>query len=342
MKAKVKRNLVVVILTILFIVPNQKGFAQLDQLDKLLQAGEEDANALLSPYLAPFMRGFGYGLANSWYNTAEVHKGFGFDLMITGTLAYVPGEDLKYNVLDLNLQEIEIVSPRDGEVPTVFGDDLITPQYQFKSTPGLTFDGPTGLNLQDEIGGKYIPTPMVQIGIGFPLGITIRGRYMPEVDAGQFKSSFWGVGIQHDIKQYLGAVDKIPFDLSVLVGYTQLNSTIGLSGAIDDGGAGDQEGVIKANAWTYQVLISKNLSIVTFYGGVGANTLRSRVQILGTYILTDPGIITLTDPINQKYKDGGVRGTLGMKLKLGPITLHGDYTFQKYNALTAGIGVSVR
>lgn len=323
------------------VAPTTVSYAQLDGIDKLLQAGEEDANTLMGPYIAPFIRGFGYGLANSWYNTAELHHGFGFDLMITGTLAYVPDKDLIYNVLDLNLQQIDVAFPQDGEVPTIFGDDLVAPEYSLTAAPAVTFQGPTGLNIEDEIGGNFVPTPMVQIGVGFPLGITVRARYMPEVNAGQFSAKFWGVGIQHDIKQYMGDVDKIPFDLSVLVGFTRLHTSVGLSGTIDDGGAGNQEGIINANAWTYQVLISKQLSILTFYGGVGLNRLRSNVQILGTYVLTNPGLITLEDPVDQDFKDGGFRGTLGMRLKLGPITLHGDYTFQKYNALTAGIGVSI-
>jgi len=320
----------------------QSTQAQLSSIDKLLQAGKDDANTLMGPYLAPFLRGFGYGLANSWYNTGATHETLGFDLTITGTAAYIPSGDLYYNVLDLNLKEIDVVNPRDGLVPTVFGEDLITPQYSFKTAPTLTFDGPTGLNIKGTIGGNYVPSPMVQLGIGLPKGITLKGRYMPNVDAGDFKARFWGVGIQHDIKQYMGPVDKIPFDLSILVGYTRFSSDLKLSGFINDGGANNQHGQIKANAWTYQVIISKKLSVVTFYGAIGGNTIRSNVQILGTYILTSPSIVTLEDPVDQLYKDGGIRGTLGMRLKLGPITLHGDYTFQKYNALTAGIGVSVR
>lgn len=316
--------------------------AQLGNIDQLLQAGAEDANTLMGPYIAPFLRGFGYGLANSWYNTGETHQALGFDLTITGTAAYIPSGDLFYNVLDLNLTEIDVVNPRDGLVPTVFGDNLITPQYSFKTAPALTFEGPTGLDLKGTIGGNYVPSPMVQLGIGLPKGITLKGRYMPNIDAGDFQARFWGVGIQHDIKQYMGPVDKIPFDLSILVGFTRFHSDIKLSGFIDDGGANDQHGIIEANAWTYQIIISKKLSVVTFYGAVGGNTLRSGVQLLGTYILTSPGVVTLEDPVDQLYKDGGIRGTLGMRLKLGPITFHGDYTFQKYNALTAGIGVSVR
>jgi len=337
-----KRIACLLFTTVLFLSGIHPTQAQLAGLDKLLQAGKEDANTLMGPYLAPFMRGFGYGLANGWYNTGAAHETLGFDLTISATAAYIPSSDLFYNVLDLNLQEIDIVNPRDGLVPTVFGDDLITPQYSFKTAPALTFEGPTGLNFKQTIGGNYVPTPTVQLGIGLPKGITLKGRYMPNIDAGDFKARFWGVAVQHDIKQYMGPVDKIPFDLTVLVGFTRFHSDLKLSGVINDGGANNQHGLIKANAWTYQIIISKKLSVVTFYGAVGGNTIRSNVQILGTYVLTNPGVVTLEDPVDQLYKDGGIRGTLGMRLKLGPITLHGDYTFQKYNALTAGIGVSVR
>jgi len=47
----------------------------------------------------PIIQSFGYGLANGWYNTAKPHKPAGFDLTATITLAFVPDEDLFYNII---------------------------------------------------------------------------------------------------------------------------------------------------------------------------------------------------------------------------------------------------
>ena len=71
--------------------------------------------------------------------------------------------------------------------------------------------------------------------------------------------------------------------------------------------------------------------------------VKSDVLMEGTYVLdpTDPSL-TLVDPINLDIDDNGLRFTAGLRLKLAIVTLHADYTFQKYNLLSVGFGFSVR
>ena len=58
-----------------------------------VDAGLRDANKLMEGYIAPFIKGFGYGMSNGWNNTAKPHKKFGVELTFTANLAYVPTED---------------------------------------------------------------------------------------------------------------------------------------------------------------------------------------------------------------------------------------------------------
>jgi hypothetical protein len=68
------------------------------------------------------------------------------------------------------------------------------------------------------------------------------------------------------------------------------------------------------------------------------------VNVKGSYTIVPIAGVpnTLTDPVAIGFKNNSMRLTLGMRLKLGPIFFNGDYTFQKYNMLSVGFGVSVR
>ena len=97
----------------------------------------------------------------------------------------------------------------------------------------------------------------------------------------------------------------------------------------------------KLNSWVAQAIISKKVSVLTFYLGVGYGSVASNVDITGTFQPTQGGP-SIKDPVSIEFKNGGAKLTAGMRLKLGPIYLVGDYTVQKYNALAIGFGVSIR
>jgi len=319
------------------------GFSQASDLDRLLLAGEEDAALLIEGYISPAVNTLTHGIVNGWYNTAKTHKPLGFDIMITMNVAFVPDEDLFYDVAGLPLKEVVPVFPPPEGAPTVFGSDRVAPIYDFINNPGNPFEGPTGVNLEEAIGGNYVPVPLLQVGIGLIKNTDLKVRFLPTVSTDDFEIKYFGIGLTHDIKQHIPGLAKTPIDLSIFFGYTSSSNEIKLSGVIPDTGGGDQSGVIDIDAFTYQLLFSKSFSVLTIYTGVGGNLLYSDVLMKGTYVLdpTDP-TLTLVDPISIELDDHEARFTAGLRLKLGFFTLHSDYTFQKYNILSMGIGVSVK
>ena len=45
---------------------------------------------------------------------------------------------------------------------------------------------------------------------------------------------------------------------------------------------------------------------------------------------------------NNDGKPTKPRINVGMRLKLGPVTIHGDYTYAHYSNVTAGLGICFR
>lgn len=324
-------------------------------LEELFQAeGEiaaDDAKKLLKGYFNPLVKGFGYGMANGWNNTAKVHQPLGFDLTVTVNAATVPNKDLFYDIAALNLQRVDLISVNGvsaSAAPTIFGPDVPVTYRYTEPESGLSrnFEGLPGIGLEETIGSSFVPVPMAQLSIGTIKNTDLKIRFVPEVGGDDYSFSLWGVGIMHSIKQYIPGIKSLPFDLSLFVGYTDLSFDLELSDPNNSVTAG-QRGTFENNTLTVQGLVSKKFSVLTLYGGLGFNKINSEFNMLGTYFIdTDKNgatDFTLTDPVKaMDFPSSGARATAGVMLKLAVITLHADYTLQEYNTLTVGLGVSVR
>ncbi len=315
--------------------------AQQDQIDQLIKGSKDDANYLVEGYMAPLLKSVTYGLNQGWYNTAKPHKFPGFDLTVSFSLVKIPTSDYFYTVDNSKLTKINHVES-DGvtlstkQVPTFLGPET-APKYNYKGSPSsiTSFDGPPGLDLKGKYGVKSLPIPIANIGIGLPKGFDLKVRYVPTLDVGSgSKFGMFGVGLMHDVKQYIPGIKNLPFDLSGFVGYTRMTTDI----VID--AAKNQNAKVDVSATTIQGLISKKIAVLTVYGGLGYNMGSAKLKATGTYDLG--GGVTITDPVNISSTTSGPRVTAGLRLKLAVFTFSGDYTIQKYSTLTAGFGINVR
>lgn len=322
---------------------SQTVFAQND-LDKFLKAGVEDAEKLTEAYISPLIKGLGYGINNGWYNTAKAHKTLGFDLTVSATTVFVPAKDELFLFNNDDYNNIRLADGESNQLPTAFGPsesgaDLIA--YDEDGQEVSRFEAPGGTGLKEQIGFNAVPVPMAQLGIGIVKNTDLKVRYIPTIDFDEGEIKLFGIGVMHDVKQWIPGIKLMPFDLSVLFGYTSLTTSYDMSGNVE---GSNQEAVFTAKSTTVQGIISKQVSVLTFYGALGYNSVNSDVMLNGKYVL-DGGVggeYTIENPIDINITDAGMRATAGFRLKLAILTLHADYTLTKYPMATVGVGFAVR
>lgn len=327
-----------------------------EDISSFLMAGE-DASKLIEGYMQPMVKSLSFGMTGGWYTTAKAHKTLGFDLSVTVNAAFLPSSENFFDPAKLNLSSNTVYNGArdkdsndnfnpDRKAPTIFGPKDET---RYTSTFGgetFVYGGPEGFNIKKEIGMAAIPTPMVQLGVGIIKNTDIKLRFVPEQHVGSSSIKMFGVGIMHDVKQHIKGIKLLPFDLSALVAY---NSVTGSTDLTSDGSGGVPEstngvGEYKFNSWVIQALISKKISVLTGYAGVGYNIVNTKVHVNGDYTLVSESDteIQVNDPVSIDFQNNSLRLTLGMRLKFGPVYFNGDYTFQKFNTLSVGFGFSVR
>jgi hypothetical protein len=326
-------------------------FAQEDDLVRFLNAGKNDASKLMESYLNPVVEGLSYGLNGGWYHTAKAHKTLGFDLGVSVNAVFIPTSKNYFDPNSLSLETImDFTSDAsNGKAPTITGpevDSEYSVDVDDDDVSDFTFPGPPGVDLKKSIGMSAVPMATAQIGIGIYKNTDLKFRLVPEQKFGSTKIKLIGFGLMHDVKQHIPGIKLLPFDLSVLVGYTQISGSTGLEGEFnkpaDD--QREQQLVFDVNALLFQALISKKFSVITFYGGIGFNSIKANGDIKGSYIVEDSGVVvgTFRDPVSMAFKNNSARLTAGMRLKLGVIYLNGDYTLQEYSTVSVGLGFAFR
>lgn len=327
----------------------QQTNAQNTNFDAFLRAGAEDASTLIKNYMEPIVVGFSYGMSNSWYNTAKPHKTLGFDLTVTANMTTIPTSKEFFTFNPSDYTNVTSTGETD-QIPTIMGAEdngaELTFSYYEENT-GETISGsfsPAGIGIKEQYGYNVVPSPMVQLGIGTFKNTDIIIRYTPEITYKDFKTSVFGIGIKHDIKQWIPGLKRVPIDISVLGAFSGFDNSFDMSGLELDGE--NQEAIFNVNNWTVQGIVSKKISILTLYGAIGYSSITSSLKMNGTYVIEDETVQTLTfsveDPVDIIYNENSWRATGGIRLKFAIFTLHGDYTWQEYSIVSAGIGFSFR
>ena len=352
--------------------------AQITSFGKMLTGGIDDAGKLFEGYFTPAVNAFGANLNGGWYNTAKPHKLGGFDLTLTINTAFIPDVDQTFDLNDYNLYGQ--YNATESLVPTVAGETEDGTEITYNQTVGATEYPVASFNSPQGAGLRFLPAPMIQVGIGLIKETEIIGRFLPTINFkhGDYNVGLWGVGLKHSLKQWIPAINKIPFfNLSVQGGYTKFKSnaaiqllpgdlTFGSTTVYDmTNGAyswDDQNLSLVSKAFTANIIVSADLPIVTFYGGLGFATTKTNLAVTGYYPLPtiqdnpaeqhflEPVVnasSVVQDPLDLEIKnsDGGTtkpRYNIGVRLKLAVITIHVDYIYSKYSVVTGGLGISFR
>lgn len=319
---------------------------------ELLLYANDDASKLMENYMTPVMEGMLFSLNNGWYHTAKTHKKLGFDITINMNASMVPSGSKSFV---FNEDDYTYLSLKNGDktatMQTIMGDDnnqdiLISTDIQGQTVEATTFRLPDGIT--GDLPINAIPSPMVQVGIGLPFNTDLKVRLLPTINTDDVDGAMFGLGIQHDIMQYFGPLDKLPLNVSILAAFTNMNINYDIQNSSSISGS-NQKASFKMKAYTIQTIASLNFPFIAIYGGVGYDFGNTTLKLKGDYDLTYTNATTgvaftdsISDPINLDFNANSFRSTIGARLSLGFFKIYADYSIKKYNTISAGIAFSFR
>jgi hypothetical protein len=288
-----------------------------------------DGKSLIEAYISPLGNSLGAALNNGWYNTAKPHHLGGFDVTITANLMLVPTVAKTFNISESNSNGRTFGG---GNTPTILGNkNGGTAIYNTES-----FGMPEGLNI------SLLPVPMLQAGIGLIKNTEIDVRFMPEIEMKGVSTDLFGMGVKHDILQWLPIVDKIPIDVSFQTGYTKLSSQIMLK---DINSGEEAKATLDIRATTFNILLSKKIAMLTAYAGLGYNSTKTTFNVNGikNYNIAGLDLDVVEDLTTFEFEsNNNLRANVGFRFQIAVLALQANYTFSEYPVATVGLGISIR
>ncbi|WP_146190698.1 DUF6588 family protein [Polaribacter aquimarinus] len=329
----------------LFAMCTVTTYSQID-LESILEGGTGDAQTMLKGYVQPFPTGFGNGINGGWYTTAKAHKFLGIDIAVIANGAFVPKTAETFTFTNSDYNNIKLDSDPNNpsasaELPTLFGSQKLAdrPLLQFTDNSGnsISTSALPGSGLKEAIGYSVVPSAMVQAGIGLFKKTDLKIRFVPKQATNEYEFSTFGIGVMHDLKQWIPFVKRLPFDVSILAAWNDVKSKFFL----DPDNEPTQALEFNTKTTMFQLLASKKLSIFTLYGGIGTTSYDTDVNMLGTYKTTATNK-TYTDPIQLAYDGSSMRANIGLSIKLLFINIAAEYASQEYDVFTVRAGFSIR
>lgn len=344
-------------LLILVLVKPAKG--QLLDSGEILRAGSEDANLLLQEYLKPFGGGFGADLNSGWIISAKPLAKYGFDLRISASASFVPEKHQLFDVTDLNLRTVRLLEG-PAQTPTAFGNDETE-----TSILGSVVDQAEifSFKMPEGSGYHFVPAPMAQLSIGLPGHTQINIRYTPTVEIdNEYHFRVFGIGGMVGLNQLLFD-NHLPIDLSLQAGLMDLNADAALDVRPEDNpdvensypdSQWDGQGLdFNAKSFVTNVIVGKQFSALTLFGGIGYQTASTKIKTRGSYPVifpkSDPPdsgpseeIKSINNPLDFRLDGVNKLHALGgFQLKIAFISISAAYTIAEYPTLRAGVGIII-
>jgi hypothetical protein len=339
-------------LTVVLMFGASSAQAQLlDGLETVLLA-REDAQKLIQGYTNPLAKSFIYGLNTGWAHSAKTHKQLGFDLSIGVGASMVSDADLRFNPTGLRYAE----APSNG-LPTVFSIsnsvplDVVIPVNSETDELRATLDFPGGVG--DDLPISGVPVPTAQLSVGAVANTDIIVRFVPESNLEGASVSLWGLGLKHDLTQYLGPIDKLPFNLSILAAQTTVSSRYNIEQTtLSQNPMADMRYVdFNLKAQTVQLLGSLDFPFISVFGAVGISRGTADLGMKGVYeleyiqqigALEVPITESITNPVSLDYSANSTLAMIGARLNLAILKIYAQYSLQEYSTASLGISLGLR
>lgn len=377
------------------------SFSQSDA-NALMRAGVSDATTLLGAYTAPLGKSTGANLNAGWVNAAAPLKPKRFELKLVGNAAYLPKAERTFSLDALGFnapttREIdgrtytEVWQYKFSQAPTIFGS---AEEERETIRKVVSYENPVSgfeekatvaeLVLPDGLGLALNPlTPAMQLNVGVPLATEVMIRFLPTTDVVRDEvtvdyGGLLGIGLKHDIKQWVPYLRQLPVSLSLAAAYSSTRASLALPTVLPEAPTGttfadstqgntayqgpsvtdaDYSGQgtdFRVQAWNVNALVSREFTLVSVYGGLRYARSITTLQLTGTYgVATVPyynpenatdsnnrrlTLVNLTDPIESRTAHGQASLVGGFRFKLGFLALSGEAALSRFS--TASLGIS--
>lgn len=183
---------------------------QLEQVGYLLG----DALFYADKYIIPITDAAVYQASSSWVLSPKKKKTGTVTLGLHANLFFVPKSDRKFKISNDDFLFFELENQTQVTVPSALGNDNTT--YLIGDLDGnqIRIETPEGVNME------MIVYPYINAAVALPFGTELVARYSTKTKLKKGYYQVYGVGLQHNVSQYLSKLKEKKIDLAYMFMYS--------------------------------------------------------------------------------------------------------------------------
>lgn len=256
----------------------------------------DDAIFFTDRYITPATDAIAYQAAAGWMSTpkkanlGEVNIGLNFNTF------FVPQGQRSFRLRNDDLKFFTIDGIAEGNTPTALGSDQVLSLSGTLNNEPVTLESPEGVNRET------ILYPYLQGGVGVGYGTEIIGRFAPKIVLKHVDFQIYGVGVKHNLSQYLPKMEAAKWHLAAMALYSKEKVTVefldvetgygnlGLNGLHSD-----------VDSWQFQINGSKEFRRIELSAAVVGNSSSFEYEVQGKRGAIEE-ILPLHDILNKRLE----------------------------------------
>ena len=222
-----------------------------------------DLTGITDSYFTPAAEGVAHQTSNGWFSTAKIEATpWRLTASLQGNMLFIPNKQRSFLIDENQFRNLEIVgSQTTAQAPTSIGNNNTVQLEGTIGTDMFDFETPEGINEEIFWHGQ------LQLGLTLPYKSEVLVRYAPRVSISDVNYQSYGLGIHHNLSQWIKAIDESSWNFSTLVFFSKFD----IKTSFDDIDfiLGNVNGVESdSNAFGLNFIGSKSYSNLTFTGAL--------------------------------------------------------------------------
>ena len=302
--------------------------AQLEDLGAIVG----DLVFLADKYVSPAAEASVYQSSGGWYTSAKKKDLWELEISLQGNMLVVPNKSKNFviNNSDLDYFQIQGEATSSNSPTALGGSNYIV--LEDRDDNGFEFDSPEGI---DE---SFVEHGQLHVSLGLWEGTSFIGRYSPKIKINKTYYQLYGFGLQHNISQWIPALNDSSFELAGLISYSVYSVSDNFS-EIRFAGESLNSVVVDGKSIIFNLVASKQLDKFNISSSVGLASSKFEYSLGGTGSNLLPLLNRELGTLNESKSN--FKADLGVDYRIHDFSVNTMVTFGKYTNLILGINYNL-
>jgi len=281
-------------------------------------------------YVAPGADASATQSSAGWFTSADTLGKWQIAVSLHGNALFIADSKKTKATFNSDYSVIRLQEGTSATLPTIFGGDtevmfegeIFGQEFSFDALPGLDKD--------------ILIHPYPQVTVGLPYQTEAAVRFLPQITIDDVGFSTYGIGLKHNISQYLLNPEKNNLKLAAVLTYSNFQADYAF-GPADIQIAELHSIDVNADLWFLQFLGSKRLGMFEVMGGLGMTISQFDYKLSGS----GGGLRTLNDALaGHNWDESRIKGDLGLNYYCNDFTISSVLSIGSF--INANIGIHYR